>query len=269
MKLISKKYLLLASLASAVLVTTASVAAVPSNVANTVHNFSTTGLSSVYKATASSGMTQVCVFCHTPHNPGQAKLLWNKASGGNTAFRLYTSSGTLSNITTTQSALPFPEDSPSLLCLSCHDGKTAMNILHTASSPTAIDATPFSYPAGTLLIDTTTGGLTPLIMPSPEPDLFTGLVGPSMNIGGTSGTDLTNDHPINFSYSDVYADDPVGLHDVVSAKSAGARFFGSNNRVECSTCHDPHVDTSSDISYKPFLVTSNTGSALCLSCHDK
>jgi predicted CXXCH cytochrome family protein len=34
--------------------------------------------------------------------------------------------------------------------------------------------------------------------------------------------------------------------------------------VWCSSCHDVH-----DNANQPFLVMANTGSALCLGCHDK
>ena len=272
MKTFSKKYLVLASVAAGALISTATMAAVPSDVKNTKHNFSMTGGSNVLKAASGSGVTQVCVFCHTPHNAGQTKLLWNKASNASAAFRLYTSSGTLTTVTKASS---LPAGSPSLLCLGCHDGKTAMNILHASSA--GIDAATAGvtgYGTGTKLIpwrnifvDNQTTGL---VMPDPEWDFFTMSYAPAMNIGGSAtGTDLTNDHPIGFSYSDVLSESAVGLQSVAYAEGRSIKFFGASKIVECSSCHDPHVDTSGDLTYKPFLVASNTGSALCLSCHDK
>jgi hypothetical protein len=102
-----------------------------------------------------------------------------------------------------------------------------------------------------------------------------GNTAPSMNLGMTSGNatagdNLTDDHPIGFSYSDVYGERAAGLI-AKGSVDAKIRFFGSNDRVECSTCHDPHIDASkpADVGQKYFLVKSNAGSALCLSCHNK
>jgi hypothetical protein len=61
----------------------------------------------------------------------------------------------------------------------------------------------------------------------------------------------------------------VKLHTVAAAQAAGVRFFGATNFVECSTCHDPHVDYFTAPDYTPFLITPNTGSNLCLACHIK
>lgn len=273
MKSFSSKYAIVASVVAAALISSLSFAAV-SNVANTPHNFSVGGNSNAYTAAPSTGITQVCVFCHTPHNAGQNRLLWNKAKNSQINFRLYTSSGTLT--TTTSKASSLPAGSPSLLCLSCHDGKTAMNILHSVNGGVDASTVPgvSGYPAGTQLVPVNNGGTIPLTMPDPLP-MFGGGTAPNMNIGGgsatTAGDDLTNDHPIGFSYSQAYADKLSaggGLHNNIGMDSK-IRFFGPTNRVECSTCHDPHVDSTVDPTLKPFLVKSNVGSALCLTCHDK
>jgi hypothetical protein len=248
-------------------------AAAQGNVANTKHNFAIAGPSNVFSAKSDTGMTQVCVFCHTPHNAGQTKLLWNKASANTaTSFRLYTSSGSLTNTTRNFSTLP--SNSPSLLCLSCHDGKTAMNILHSTTAGVPASSVIAGYPAGARLIPDSTIGTNALTMPVPLTDMM-GNTAPSMNLGmtpgnATAGDNLTDDHPIGFSYSDAQVEKPAGLIAKGSVDTK-IRFFGPKDRVECSTCHDPHLDTSAlaDAGQKYFLVKSNTGSALCLSCHNK
>jgi predicted CXXCH cytochrome family protein len=71
------------------------------------------------------------------------------------------------------------------------------------------------------------------------------------------GTDISNDHPVAFSYYDIppnpeLADTlPPILHT-----------YGGGN-VHCTTCHDPH-----DNSFGKFLVMNNAYSALCITCHD-
>ncbi len=273
----SQKLILLTFLATGILFSSLAIAAV-NNVANTKHNFSATavtGGSGVYK---SKSIGQVCIFCHTPHNAGKTRLLWNKASNSAPAFRLYTSSSTLTTVTRKQS-IYLTGNSTSLLCLSCHDGKTAMNVLHNSNAGLSASAAGDGYGAGTKYIDADNGVL-PLPMPGPQDGSMYGFAGfmPSMNLGrapdgtnDTLGNNLTDDHPIGFSYSDVLTERSAGLNSIASAKAAGVRFFGTNNVVECSTCHDPHVDYSAagNTALKPFLVMSNSGSALCLSCHNK
>lgn len=266
MKKISQIVIALVFVATGVLLTSFAMAGV-GNVTNTKHNFSSLGGSNVLRFTTEN---QVCVFCHTPHNANasQPKYLWNKANlSAATNFKLYTSSATLTAAT---KGSTLTADSPSLLCLGCHDGKTAMNILHSSDKGVAA---PGTYPAGTKILPTSNSGAGEAIMPDPEIDLFSGELAPAMNIGvsggASNGDNLTDDHPIGFSYSNAYNEETaaglVGLRIKTSVDSR-VRFFGANNIVECSTCHDPHVENPAQA---PFLVMSNSGSALCLACHIK
>jgi len=77
------------------------------------HNLSTSGPGPVKSAT----MTEVCVFCHTPHNANPAIPLWNQTLSS-AGYQTYTSS----TLTATVNA---PSGS-SKLCLSCHDGTVAI-----------------------------------------------------------------------------------------------------------------------------------------------
>ena len=94
-------------------------------------------------------------------------------------------------------------------------------------------------------------------------------------IGGVTGDDLTNDHPIGFSYTGAQTDlGDTKLHSetLVNTNSANRiRFFGSTKKVECSTCHDPHIENTPSVNPNqiPFLVMANDGSKLCLACHNK
>lgn len=261
MNLFANKKLILISLVVGVLLSSIAFAAT-GKVSGGKHDFSVTGSSFVYKDSASALGGQVCVFCHTPHNAGQTKLLWNKASGGNTSFRLYTSSGTLSSAAN-QSALT--ASSPSLFCLSCHDGKTALNVLHTGGKGNTV-ATAIGL-AGTGTYDPNAKlafGTTAIVMEVPTWMFGTYL--PAPGLGESTGDDLTNDHPIGFSYTDSQtAKTAASLH---ASPDSRIRFFGTKKNVECSTCHDPHVDNT-DGTQNPFLVMPNANSALCLACHNK
>jgi len=74
------------------------------------------------------------------------------------------------------------------------------------------------------------------------------------------GTDLQDDHPVGVKMSGsldgkIYS----------TPTSTLVRGFGTgDDYVECASCHQVH-----DNSNPPFLVMSNTNSAICLACHDK
>lgn len=282
MKSISKKSIVTTSLIICGLASSFAIAGNAGNVKNTAHNFSSGG-SGGYSY-QSKDVKEVCVFCHTPHNAGSTRLLWNKANNSAPNFRLYTSSGTLSTTVRLQSTLS--ATSPSLLCLGCHDGVTAMNVLHSAPSGTS-QAAPAGYPSGSSIVmlnNGTYGSTAPgggLSIPKKGAyDFGIGDYLPSNAIGlsasdQTTGTNLTDDHPIGFSYSDVATETPTRINSIatVNTKSGGnIRFFGPKQKVECSTCHDPHVDysfASGNTALTPFLVMSNAQSSLCLACHNK
>lgn len=219
------------------------------------HDFSFYGTAANSASTDGTLGNQTCIYCHTPHNAGSTRLLWNKAGNGNTVFKLYTSSPTLSNVVRNTSTLT--ADSPSLICLSCHDGKTAMNVLHSGGQGALASTVGLSgYPADARLAY----GVTPQVVP----ELIFG-VDPGPGIGGPT-TELTNDHPIGFSYPDAQAEKTsTNLHATIDAR---IKLFGASKTVECSTCHNPHAD-SNDATLVPFLVMSNANSALCLACHNK
>lgn len=83
------------------------------------------------------------------------------------------------------------------------------------------------------------------------------------------GTDLSNDHPISFTYDAALATADGGLHDPATTNSglggtiaADLLFAGS---LQCASCHDVH----NSYGLANLLVVTNAGSALCLTCHNK
>jgi predicted CXXCH cytochrome family protein len=116
----------------------------------------------------------------------------------------------------------------SRLCLSCHDGTVAL-------------------------------------------DAFGGGGGTAGNViggGALIGTDLSDDHPISFTYDSALATSDGGLADPATANSGlggtidDDMLFAGN--MECASCHDVH-----DSTIEPFLRVSNAASAMCLTCHNK
>lgn len=196
--------------------------------------------------------TQICVFCHTPHNantsaPLNGQYLWNRAVN-TTTFTMY-SSATL-NATYVNPTRPGVQ---SLLCLSCHDGVGAFNAL-------------LRYPADAPNI----ASLGSIV----SGNTFNNYLG-DPNIGPLAiGSDLSNDHPVGFIYNAALAAaDPTGTLatplDAMRVDVAGKlRLF--NGQMECATCHNPHDnDQCSTPGDCRFLVVNNAGSALCLTCHNK
>ncbi len=166
------------------------------SIVNTVHNLSATGPGDV-KATTES---EVCIFCHTPHNSLPSSPLWNKDDPGYT-YTLYHSS--------TIQAVPGQPDGSSILCLSCHDGTTALGSVLSRVSDIDFAGGITSIPAG------------------------------SANMS----TDLADDHPVSFDYTtglaaaDGQLKDPTAIIPPVSLV---------NGRMQCTSCHDPHRNLTND-----------------------
>ena len=204
------------------------------SIVNTKHDLSANstgwGGASTFKGTT----TQVCVFCHTPHNSAKTKALWNRnGATADSAFKTYTSGILMENGANWGYVTKGGIDakSTSLLCMTCHDGVTTMNALQNPPLLTA-ETNSAVMNAG--------------------------------NPGGTNlGTNLTNDHPINFNYATaVSVSNAAGRGVVLNANPVGVPFQGGN--MECSTCHNVHDNTK-----VPFLRVSIGGSELCLACHLK
>lgn len=238
-------------------ITAISFGAAPSGVKYGVHNLSTTYPGGNFY---SDNETEVCVFCHIPHNAsGNKKMLWNR-NDSTATFQFYTSSPTLNftkNIEIGES---------SMMCLSCHDGGTAIssvinhNITMTFGTSGDEIGDIWDGPGGTIM----------------------GIWGPNIGEGynGTSdqpaGGNLTNDHPISF----VYAESSAADNNIKPADGGGNSVGGlplRNGKVECVTCHDPHINyntlkptvDSTRAAYKPFLRKNNGSSSLCFTCHIK
>jgi predicted CXXCH cytochrome family protein len=79
------------------------------------------------------------------------------------------------------------------------------------------------------------------------------------------GTDLSNDHPISFTYDAALATTDGGLVSPASASSVVAGIPLYSASLECASCHDVHKTAGFD----KFLRVSNAASALCLKCHIK
>lgn len=207
---------------------------------------------------------QVCKFCHTPHNAvstGETGYnpLWNRAQSTTQTFLPYiglapedymTDPSYLSQSETLQAVINPSDmmDGPSRLCMSCHDGTTAID----------------SY-SGKM------GSFTPT---SSQVVLAPLGVDPA---GGDMGGNLMDDHPIGFSYSQVAAQDQfirpanVDISWIPAADRKCSKIeqvLYKGDKFTCASCHDVH-NTAARTADRPLLRVKNEGSKLCLTCHDK
>ncbi len=157
-------------------------------VSNTVHNLSATGPGTV----KAPSVGELCIFCHTPHSASATRALWNRDLPA-TTYNLYTSS-------TLEATLKQPTGS-SRLCLSCHDGTTALGNLRVppASGPVTLGA-------------------------------LTGRA--------ALGTDLSDDHPVSFVYDAALALKQGQIADPSTLSKNTP--LDSSQQMQCTSCHEPH-----------------------------
>lgn len=225
-----------ALLFSLVLLAAASMASAQT-VVGTAHDLSSTGPG------VTTNVNRVCVFCHTPHQATAANgqdPLWNHTLSATAAYGVY-GSGTLDATPADIGAAVVGSASVSNLCMSCHDGTVSVASLYNAPNEAPINDNPAN-------ITITAGGNV----------TAAGLITGNPNLG----TDLTNDHPVNFTYDTALATADGELYDPATTPTVAALLSGGT--VQCSSCHDPHNGT-----FEPFLVMSNVSSALCTTCHVK
>lgn len=206
-------------------------------VKDTKHNLSVTGPGEI-KAVSE---TEICIFCHTPHNASPQAPLWNHDV---TAVENYINywSETLHAYESEAEAPPI--DGFSKLCLSCHDGTVALGAVRSEVEDIEM---------------VTIGGIVEggRLMPGAR---------------GYLGTDLSGSHPISFIFDEALVGKrnsqpnlsrlnwPINDPDVRLYPTQGG--YG----VQCSSCHDPH-NTKAGPDGPPFWRKS-TYDEVCLVCHE-
>lgn len=228
-----------------------------------------------------TGVSQVCVFCHTPHgsNTSADAPLWNKALPSSGTYTRYSSLGTA-----TLDGEEIAVGSVSLACLSCHDGSQAMDAVINSPGTGGINTAGANLGLGTAMSN------------APAPML---------------GTDLRNDHPISIEYAGGACTNVTTSTCTPSAGAAGTdkdfnpvayktmngtsqwwvdvvntgtrdktdmilytRSFtnGTGPSVECASCHDPHRTDTTPVNFLRIDNSSTAGGAVsgvCLACHAK
>jgi predicted CXXCH cytochrome family protein len=152
------------------------------------HNLSATGRGALKSPTT----PDLCSFCHTPHAGRQNQALWNRAQPPVT-YKLYESS-------TLEATLKQPTG-VSRVCLSCHDGTTALSSVRVPARGAPSTIGPLKGRA-------------------------------------SLGTDLSDDHPISFVYDAALALKQGQLVDPAVLRRALP--LDGTKQLQCTACHDPH-----------------------------
>jgi len=195
--------------------------------------------------------SEICVFCHYPHNANPSVPLWNHNLPASTSYNLYWSE--TMNSTYPDGITPANlSGTASLLCLSCHDGTVGVSAV--------------SYP----------GGFTVTSDPSDIINEAGGnVIRPTASV--YVGIDLSNDHPVNIIYPGSAGDPDIkDTTNVVCGSVTTAKLL-RGGEVHCVSCHEPHKKggTDNDVcgnvlgASEHFMRIRLNGSALCYACHSK
>jgi hypothetical protein len=198
------------------------------SVLGTLHNLSTSGPGEV----RALDETEVCKFCHIPHNAVAPVPLWSH------------------ELSETQYEMPAPRgsqaasrshqpDGSSRLCLSCHDGTVALG--KVAGEPREIA---MSGPGR--------------LGPGRRGYLGTDLSG-SHPISFVVRDDVARERVI---------ESDMGLRSLTLITGDREVRLDGQGKMQCTTCHDPHSDRHYQEGLVPRFWVSSTVDGVCLKCHE-
>ena len=215
------------------------------------HNFSFGNLSANYRAENVETnplyplSSQICVFCHTPHRSSSEGPLWNRKATTVSFFKHFSSPSLAIDDSSVRDFSEYGQPNGSTrLCLSCHDGVTALGAVFTTPMADANVAISF--------VDIK---------------------------GGRSGTNValayqtfSSHHPVSFKYNatvrSILTSPPYSrAYHYLPPATGGAR-LDKQERVQCTTCHDPHQDQSDSPNPMTPLWSGKNYLEICNSCHN-
>lgn len=200
------------------------------SVVSTVHNLSVSGPGEI----RSLSETQVCKFCHIPHNATVPQPLWGHALSRVGSY------GVPDIRHRDGGRVPAPQpDGSSRLCLSCHDGTVALGDVAGERQPIPMAGAEHLTPGRR----------------------------------GYLGTDLSGSHPISFVMPDGDVDIPgeerdIGIRPLAIVAADRDVRLDAAGKIQCTTCHDPHSDRYFDSGRVPRFWVKPTVTEVCLTCHE-
>jgi hypothetical protein len=212
------------------------------------HNFSYSNISVNYRALPTNDSSaypqsaQICIFCHTPHHASSEGPLWNRQATGK-SFKHYSSATLSIDDPALRSISEYGQpNGSSRLCLSCHDGVTALGAVFT---------TPFSMTPDTIPFIDVKGGRSGAIAIAYET--------------------FSSHHPVSFRYNTNVVDLLRGtpyFKDYKYPPLPNNVKLDKAERMQCTTCHDPHQDKSDVPGPTTPFWTAGTYDAVCSACHN-
>ncbi len=199
-------------------------------VIGTVHNLSVSGPGEIRSPTE----TEVCKFCHIPHNAVVPAPLWGHALSDVQRYEMPEVRSGSGNV---RRQTPQP-DGASRLCLSCHDGTVALGDVAGSRRPIPVT------------------GSAQRLAPGRR---------------GFLGTDLSGSHPISFVVDGTEPSGSgrdMGLRPLGAIRSDGDVRLDEKGKMQCTTCHDPHSDRYYIPGRVPRFWVKPTVDEVCLTCHD-
>lgn len=197
------------------------------------HNLSSLNSAVNYKAENPSDprSNQICIYCHTPHNAVSKDVLWNRHDPTKT-FGHYSSPTLVIDDPDVRALSQYGEpNGSSRLCLSCHDGETALGAV--ANGP------PISFPAQYTKVAM-------LNISSHHPVSFV--------YNNDVLLKILSKRPTSEEFKLPPAVSPVKLD--------------SLQRMQCTACHDPHQNWADhEVQPTPPFWVAPTHDEVCLTCH--
>ncbi len=210
------------------------------------------------------GIGEICLPCHVPHNAPNAAYgpLWNHAlTNGNGTSSTFVGPAT-PNGGFTKNGAPITLYGNTLLCMGCHDGVTAVGDFNVMNVNVTVNDTtnPIQSVSWARKVVNAAGQT---VYPDDIGTDFTythplGIVYPALGTTSTSFNTATSS--TGYGGETIYT---VGGSTGITLEIGATANLA--NTIGCSTCHNPHDDTTAP----PFLIISNAKSALCLTCHIK
>ncbi len=178
--------------------------------------------------------TQICIFCHTPHHASGNAVLWNRRDPTRTFGHFSSPTLVIDNpdVRTSKSMYGEPNGS-SRLCLSCHDGQTALGVVFNGE--------PIAFPSGLSTV-------------------------PYMSYSSHHPVSFVYDTPV---LAAIALKKPLeGYRLPADSPSASFVKLDQQKRMQCIACHDPHQDQSvTPSAATPFWVGPDYES-VCRACHN-
>jgi len=226
------------------------------SVVSSPHDLSASSTADIRASTES----EICVFCHTPHNASPVAALWNRSLSPQ-AYSIYTSRAL--------DAHPGQPTGSSKLCLSCHDGTIALGSVLSRSTPIQMQGGVTTMPLGHGNLGTDLRDDHPIsfqydgALAARDQRLRSpGAIDPALKLDSNRELQCTTCHePHNNAFGSFLVMRNTASELCVSCHQMGTTDISGH--AQCTDCHQSHSAPSG-----PYLLRAATTTLTCIRCHD-